>query len=168
MGIEAVFAGIAGCGSCASQGIGDAAVKALDHAVGLRAEGAGEPMADAVAQAEAVDGMAAGRFVGGLALHVDGEAVGELAAVVGEECVDRIGEVDEEAIEEGSGGGAVAAAMDLKIDVAGGAVDGDEGVALLPAQCREVLHIDMDEPTVVVWKVPATAAGGTVFCRRPS
>jgi len=35
--------------------------------------------------------------------------------------------------------------MDLQIDVAGGAVDGDEGVALVTLEGRQMLQVDMDE-----------------------
>src|SRR5436190_11842643 len=35
--------------------------------------------------------------------------------------------------------------MDFEIDVAGGAVDGNEGVAFAPLQGREMLDVDMDE-----------------------
>ena len=41
------------------QGVGDAAVEAFDHAVGLRPEGPGEAMGDALLGAEAVEGMLA-------------------------------------------------------------------------------------------------------------
>ena len=44
--------------------------------------------------------MPSGRSIGWLALHIDGEAIGELAAIVGEDGVNRMREVVEEALEE--------------------------------------------------------------------
>ena len=74
-----------------SDGFADATVKAFDHAVGLRPIGPNETVEDSSFGAEFVEGMVAGRLILRLVLHVDGEAVGELAAVVGEDGVHRIG-----------------------------------------------------------------------------
>jgi len=58
---EVVLAGI-GCGwRGAGNGVGNAAVEALDHTVGLGMEGPGEPMGDAMVGADAIEGMLAGR-----------------------------------------------------------------------------------------------------------
>ena len=65
-----------------------ASVEALGHAVGLRPEGPGEAVIDAMPGTAAVERMLARGFVVGLALLVDGEAVGELGAVVGQDGVD--------------------------------------------------------------------------------
>ena len=54
-------------------------------------------------------------------------------------------EVGEEALEEAGCGGSIAPGMDLQIDVAGGPVDGDEGVAFASLQRRQMLEIDVDE-----------------------
>ena len=67
----------------AADGIDDATVEAFDQAVGLRSVQTGETMIDAAVGADAIEGMAAGRTIVRFVLHVDGEAVGELAAVVG-------------------------------------------------------------------------------------
>ena len=89
--------------------------------------------------------MFAGGPAGRLVLHVDREAVGELGAIVGEDGMHQVGEVGQEALEEARGSLAVAPWMDLEIDVAGGAVDRDESVALAPLQGRQMLQVDVDE-----------------------
>jgi hypothetical protein len=50
--------------------VAEAAVEALDHAVGLRPEGAGEAMGDGVLGAEPVEGVLARGFVWGFALFL--------------------------------------------------------------------------------------------------
>ena len=55
-------------------------------------------------------------------------------------------EVGEEALEEPGRGVGVALGMDFEIDVARGAIDGDEGIALTPFQRRQMFEIDVDEP----------------------
>jgi hypothetical protein len=62
--------------SLAADGLVDAAVEALDHAVGARGERLGEAVLDAGLCADAVERMVAGGFVAGLAGFVDGEVVG--------------------------------------------------------------------------------------------
>src|SRR5215469_18401882 len=84
----------------------EASVEALAHAVGLRPEGPGEAMGDGARGAEPVKGMGAGGFAVRFAFLVDGEAVGELGAVVGQDGVDRQREAVEEAFEK-AGGAAV-------------------------------------------------------------
>jgi len=128
-----------------ADGFDDATVEAFDEAVGLRPIGSGEAMVDATFGADAVEGMASGRSIGWLALHVDGEAIGELAAIVGEDSVNGMREVVEEAREELGCGLCVPLGMDLQIDIAGGPIDGDEGVTLASFQGRQMLEIDMDE-----------------------
>jgi hypothetical protein len=137
--VELVLAAVSGGGLVGADGVGEASVEAFDEAVGLRPVGPGEAVLDVVFAADLIEGMASGGLVVGLVLHVDGEAVGELAAVVGEDGVHGLWEVGDEALEEAGGGGGVAAAMDLEIDVAGGAVDGDEGVAFLPIEGRQTM-----------------------------
>src|SRR6266446_5308122 len=129
----------------ATDGLDDATVEAFDEAVGLRAVRFGEAMINSMFGADAIEGMAPGRPVVGLVLHVDGEAIGKLAAVVGKDGVNPMREVGEEATEEASRGVGVAAGMNFQIDIAGGPIDGDEGVALAFFQGRQVLEIDMDE-----------------------
>ena len=109
----------------------EAAVEAFDHAVGLRAEGFGELVADGVPPAELIKGMLAGGLIGWLVLFVDGKAVGELGPVVGQDGVDLQGKAGEEAFEEAGGGLASAIGEDFEIDKAGGAIDGDVGKGAL-------------------------------------
>jgi hypothetical protein len=130
----------------AADGFGDASIEALDQAIGLRVVRPGQPMGDAVLLAEPVKGMIAGRPSGRLVLLVDGEAVGELGAVVGQDGVNFVRKVGQEALEEAGRGLAVSFGVDLDIDVAGGAIDGDKGIACATLQGRQVLQIDMDEP----------------------
>nr|WP_194461722.1 hypothetical protein [Bradyrhizobium sp. CCBAU 53421] len=129
----------------ATYGFGDAPVEAFDEAVGLRVVGLGQAMLDAALLAELIKGVVAGRSPGRLVLLVDGEAVGELGAVVGQDGVNVVREVGQEALKETGRGGAVPPGMDLDKDVAGGAVDGDKGVAGAALQGRQILHVDMDE-----------------------
>src|SRR5271169_6504992 len=89
--------------------------------------GAGEAVSDGVRGASTIEGMGARRLVFGLAFLVDGEAVGELGAVVGQGGVDLEREAGEKALEEAGGGLAAAIGQDFEIDEAGGAVDGDIG-----------------------------------------
>lgn len=100
---------------------------------------------DMAGSAGTVEGMAAGGLVVGLVLHVDGEAVGELGAVVGKHGVHRLREAAQEALKEGGRGGGIAARMDLEEDEPSGSVDGDEGVALLAIEAGQMLDVDMDE-----------------------
>ena len=73
--------------------------------------------------ADPVEGVVARGSALGFCLLVDGEAVGELGAVVGQNGVDRERKAIEKAIEESSGGGGPAIGEDFEIDKAGGAVD---------------------------------------------
>lgn len=129
-----------------TNGINDPPIEAFDKSVGLRPIGFGQPVTDLVLSADEIEGMPAGRPVIRFVLHVDGKAVGEFAAVVGENGVNGIREVGEEAIEEPGGGLAIALGVDLQIDIAGGPVDRHEGVAFTSLQRRQVLDIDMNEP----------------------
>jgi hypothetical protein len=98
--------------------LAEAAVEALDHAVGLRPERLGEA-GDGARGAGAVERMVARGSVLGFGLLVDGEAVGELGAVVGQDRVD----LEREAGKKSGGGGGPAIGEDFEIDKAGGAVD---------------------------------------------
>ena len=118
-----------------------AAVEALDHAVGLRPEGLGEPVGDGARGADPVEGVVARGSVLGFCLLVDGEAVGELGAVVGQDCVDLEQEAGEETGEESGGCGGPAIGEDFEMDKAGGAVD--IGIAAPAAQRRQVFDIDV-------------------------
>ncbi|NHH97571.1 hypothetical protein DYY66_1223 [Candidatus Nitrosotalea sp. FS] len=123
----------------------EAAVEAFDHAVGLRPEGSGQAVSDMAAATDEIEVMAAGGFVFGFAGFVDGEAVGELGAVIGQDGVDWQGKGGKKAFEEGGGGLAAAIGQDFEVDKAGGAVDGDIGVASLAAERRQVFDVDVDE-----------------------
>ncbi len=72
----------------------------------------------------AVERMLARGFVVGLALLVDGEAVGELGAVVGQDGVDLERKAVEKAGKKACGGDGAAIGQDLEIDKAvnGGAI----------------------------------------------
>nr|WP_244524938.1 MULTISPECIES: hypothetical protein [Bradyrhizobium] len=130
----------------AADGFGDAAIEALDQTVGLRVVGLGQAMVDAVLLAEPIKGMTAGRPTGRLVLLVDGETVGELGAIVGQDGVNIMREVGQEALEEAGRSLAVPPGVDLDIDVASGAIDGDKGITRATLQGRQMLEVDMDEP----------------------
>ncbi len=140
--------------------LAEAAVKAFDQAVGLRAEGADQTVGDPTLGADAIEGMLAGGFVVRLEPFVDGEAVGELGAsgfrtgqaVVGQHGVHGEREAGEKAVEKAGRGGGPAIGQDLEIDKAGGAVDCDIGVAAAAVERRQVFDIDMDEAG---WMKPA-------------
>jgi len=128
-----------------SDGLAYATVEAFDQAVGLRPVGPNETVEDASFGAEFVEGMVAGRLILRLVLHVDGEAVGELTAVVGEDGVHRMGEVCQKSFQKSGSGFGIAARMDLDIDEACNAVDGDEGVAFFAFERRQVFEVNVDE-----------------------
>jgi len=67
-----------------------------------------------------VEGVLARGFVVGLGFLVDGEAIGELGAVVGQDGVDREREAVEEALEKTGGSGGAAIGEDFEIDKASG------------------------------------------------
>ena len=110
--------------------LAEATVEALDHAVALRPEGAGEAVGDDALGAELVEGVGAGGFVVRFGFLVDGEAVGEFGAVVGQDGVDGKREAVEKALEKPGGGGGAAIGEDFEIDKAGGAIDRDPGLSL--------------------------------------
>ena len=101
------------------------AVEALDHAVGLRPAGLGEPVGDGARGADPVEGVVARGSAMGFCLLVDGEAVGELGAVVGQDGVDREREAVEKALEKTGRRGGPAIGENFEIDKAGGAIDRD-------------------------------------------
>jgi hypothetical protein len=103
--------------------LAEASVEALDPAVGLRPEGLREAVGDGAPGAAPVEGVVARGFVLGFCLLVDGEAVGELGAVVGEDGMDLEREVVEEAIKETGCGGGPAIGEDFEIDETSGTID---------------------------------------------
>ena len=136
----------------AAEVVAEAAVEALDHAVGLRPEGPGEAVIDAMAGAECGRRLPPRGLSWGFALFVDGEAVGEFGApgfprqaVVGQDGVDREREAVEKALEEGGGGGGAAIGQDFEIDKAGGTIDGNIGVTAAAVERRQVFDVDVDE-----------------------
>src|SRR5664279_480881 len=128
-----------------ADGLGDATVEAFDKPVGLRPIRSGQAMIDPVFGAEEIERVMAGGLTGWLVLHVDGKAVGELGAVVGQDGVNAIWEVSQESPEEACRSLGIAPSMDFDIDVAGGTVDGDEGIAFAPLQGRQMLQIEVNE-----------------------
>ena len=128
--------------------LAEAAVEALDHAVGLRPEGLGEPVGDGARGVDPVEGVVARGSVLGFCLLVDGEAVGELGAVVGQDGVDLEQEAGEERARK-----ALAARRSARISrwtkrvarsmatpaFAGQAI----GIAAPAAQRRQVFDIDV-------------------------
>ena len=130
----------------AAEMFANAAVEALDHTVGLRPEGLGEAVGDGARGADPVEGVVARGSVLGFGFLVDGEAVGELGAVVGQDGVDLERKGVEEAGEETGRSSGAAIGQYFEIDKAGGTIDCDIGVAAPAAQRRQVFDIDVDEP----------------------
>ena len=91
-------------------------------------KGLGEPVGDGARGADPVEGVVARGSVLGFRLLGDGEAVGELGAVVGQDGVDLEREAGEETGGESGGGGGPVIGEDFEMDQAGGAVDGDPGL----------------------------------------
>jgi hypothetical protein len=87
----------------AAEMLAETAVEAFDHAVGLRAERPGQTVSNPTLGANAIEGMLAGGFFVRLGLFVDGEAVGELGAVVGRSARRRCCQADAAALLEGCG-----------------------------------------------------------------
>jgi hypothetical protein len=143
VGCELVLSSVAGR-RLAADGLGDAAIEAFDHAVGLGMEGAGEPVLDLVPLADPVERMVAGGM--GVGTPAGGpEAVGELGAVVGENGVHLVREGGEEAVQALGDSGRVAVCDDLDIGEAGRPVDGDEHIAGPAFEAGQVLEVDMHE-----------------------
>ena len=149
---EGVAIGMAGKGApCAAalgfsaDGFGDAAVEALDETVGLRPVRSGQAVINLVVGADQIERVLAGRPARRLVLHIDGEAVGELGAIVGQDGVNGMWEVSQEPSEEARRSLGIAPAMDFDIDIAGGAVDRDEGIAFAPLQGRQMLQVEVNE-----------------------
>ena len=86
------------------------------------------------------------RFVVRLELFVDGKAIGEFGAVVGQHGVNGEREAGEKALEKAGRGDGPAIGQDFEIDKAGGAVDRDIGVAAAAVERRQVFDVDMDKP----------------------
>ena len=82
--LQGVIEVLAGAKACGVEHVADAPVEAFDHAVGLWAGGSDQAMLNSVLGAEAIDRVAADGF----ALAGGFEAVGELLAVVGQQCGD--------------------------------------------------------------------------------
>ena len=73
---------------------------------------------------------------------IDGEAVGELGTIISEDGVNRMREMRQEALEEGSGSLAVPAGVDFQVDVSRGSVDSNKGVASASVQGRQILQVN--------------------------
>ena len=128
-----------------ADGLGDPAVEAFDEAVGLWPIGSGQAVIDLLVGADEIERVIAGRPARRLVLHIDGKAVGELGAIVGQDGMNGMWEVGQEALEEARRGLGIAPSMDFDIDVAGGAVDRDEGIAFAPLQGRQMLQVEVNE-----------------------
>lgn len=126
-------------------GLDDAAIEALDETVGLRTEWSDEAVDDFAFGADAIERVTTRGAIEGFVFHSNGEAIRELAPIVRDDGVYRMGKVFEEACEEARGGTRIAAGVDFEEDVAGSAIDGDECVALSLLQRRQVFDVDMDE-----------------------
>ena len=140
---EGLFEVVGGIEAGGGQHLADAAVEALDHAVGLGVTGFDETVVDVVFGTDLIEGVCSGRlpFAGGT------EAIGEFFAVVGEHLGDLKGRLLDQAIEETLGGGGRLVREQFYVDPSGGPVDGGEQVAALRfvGHLREVLDVHVDE-----------------------
>lgn len=120
----------------------DAAVEALDHAVGLRLPGPDEMVLHVVLGA----GLVKGVLARGLALTGSAEPVGKLLAVVGEDLADFERGLLNEVLEEAPGGVGRLRCCDLEEDPPGGPVDSHEEVfvAGFVRHLGQILDVNMD------------------------
>ena len=95
--------------------------------------------------AHPIEGMVARGFVVRFVFFVDGEAVGEFGAVIGQHGVNGEREAVEEAVEKTRCGLGPAIGQDLEVDEAGGAVDRDIGVTAAAVERRQIFDVDVDE-----------------------
>jgi hypothetical protein len=113
--------------------LAEAAVEALDHAVGVRPEGLREAVGDRARGADPVEEVVARGSVLGFCLLVDGEAVGELGAVVGQSLPWRrpgmvwtsSGKQSRKRVRKAAAVAVPAIGENFEIDKPGGAIDGD-------------------------------------------
>ena len=84
----------------AADSFSDTAVEALDETVGLRPVRSGQAVINLVVGADQIERVLAGRPARRLVLHIDGKAVGELGAVIGQDSVNAIWEVGQESPEK--------------------------------------------------------------------
>ena len=145
MGVELVFSAVALCGRCASNGFRQTPVEPLHQAVCLRMIGFDEPVRDGVSGAGAVKRMLSRGLSFGFSFHVDGEAVGKLRAVVGEDGVNRMAEGLQKSLQAGGDGLGIPAHDDFDIDEPRRPLDGDEDIRRLAPEPGEMLEIDMHE-----------------------
>ena len=141
--------GLPGATAVGRQDLADAAVKALDPAVGLGMARRDEAVLEVRCVADPVAAVLAGRFP----LTGRAEPVGEFLAVSGQDGGDLKGGGVEEMGQEALGAGGGLLRQDLNLDPARGAVDGGEAVAtrVRVGQLRQVRDIDRHH------------AGGIVF-----
>ncbi len=130
------------------QDLADAAVKALNHTVGLGMARRDEAVLDGLCVTVPIAAMLIRRFP----LTGRAEPVGEFLAVIGQDVGDLNGRGLEEIGQEALGAGGGLLRQDLNIDPARGAVDGAEQVAtlVLVGHVRQVLNVDMDKAGGVV------------------
>ena len=127
--------------------LADAAIESLDHAVGLGVAWRSQPVLDAQAGACHVEGMFARSLFG-----TAGEAVGELAAVVGEHLLDDHRRHTLQPAEEVGAAGLRLVAVGPEVHPARGPVDGHEQVAPVPlvGHLRQVLDVHVQVARLVV------------------
>jgi len=134
--------------------LADAAIEALHHAVGLRMTWRDQTMFDRQLLAQHVERVlaAANPVAGFRVFFLAGKALGELAAIVGEQLDDgdRTGFIEHD--QEVGPAAAGLVSIDLHEDPARGAVNGDEQVTAFGfiGHLRQVLDIHMYEAGLVV------------------
>jgi len=159
-GFEVVAAAEVVC----TQDLRNAAVEALDHAVGLRPAWRGEAVVDSELGTALIKAVRSS----GLALAVGGEAVGEFLGVVGQGRVDLERCVLVQRLEKALGRSAALVGHELHVDPARGAVNGHKGIAplVLVAHLRQILYIDVHEARLIGLEGLARACLGIRFLRQ--
>ncbi len=145
--------------------LAEAAVEALDHAIGLRPERAGEAVGDGVLGASRSKGCWPEGLSWGLAFlstakrSVNSEPLS--VSTVWTLSAKRSRKTPEKA----GGGGGPAIGQDLETDKAGGPVDGNIGVGAAAIERRQVFDIDVDEAG---WRIGLKGNGRSFFGREAS
>lgn len=126
----------------------DAAVEALDHAVGLGMAGFDQAMLNGIGGTDLIEDVRPS----GLALAGGAETVGELLAVVSEHLGKPEGSGLDQALQEAAGADSGLVREDFDVHPTAGPVNGGEQVVAraLTEHLRQILHVHMHETRGVV------------------
>ena len=136
-----------GVEALAAQDLGDSAIEALHHAVGLRVSWRDQAVLDVRFLAHLVERMIAG----GLAFSRSAETIGKLLPVVGEDLADLEWCFFEQSLQEGLSRLGALVLADLQVHPASGPVDGHEQIlaGCLVLHLGQVLDVDVHKARLV-------------------